>query len=163
MRFDSKGRAGASIEKIARVWRVLLSLGFWLSPMVALPELSAALAPSESKIGPHLHIRYTAGARQILQAGPRVIKILDTLPALMQATREYKAGTPGGLVVLRAYTTSGYGLAEDPAASARDFWNRVLGPSVNGLSASDRHLIDYMEGPNECDQTPCWGSVTEAR
>src|SRR6185436_16632108 len=105
-------------------WKRTQLFWCWLTLLTAVSNLSAALVPSESKIGPHLHIRYTAGARQILQAGPRVIKILDTLSPLMQAVREYKAGTPGGIVVLRAYTTRGYVLSDDPAASASDFWTR---------------------------------------
>src|SRR5436190_21574729 len=113
MSFDSKSSAAKRMHGPAMPAPCgLLILLCWLSLITtAIPKLSAALVPSESKIGPHLHIRYTAGARQILQAGPRVIKILDTLPPLMQAVRDYKAGTPGGIVVLRAYTTSGYVLS----------------------------------------------------
>ncbi|MCX6929853.1 MAG: hypothetical protein NT154_42570 [Verrucomicrobia bacterium] len=49
-----------------------------------------------------------------------------------------------------------YSLADNPSASALDFWNTVLQPPLNGSSASDRALIDYLEGPNEGD-TPMLG------
>ncbi len=122
-----------------------------------------ALPPSKSKLGIHLIQSNTTGVGQIVAAHPRVIKILDTSGPMLDAARNYKAATPDGLVVLRVYTTRRYTTADNPAASASDFWNTVLAPAVNGLSSADRALIDYLEGPNECDSTPCWASLSDAQ
>jgi len=119
--------------------------------------------PSSSKLGIHLIANNTAGVTQICNAHPRVIKILDTHGQMMSAARNYKAGTPEGIVVLRVYTTRRYSISDDPAVSANDFAGTVLLPAYSALSPADRALIDYVEGPNECDSTPCWGSLTEAR
>jgi hypothetical protein len=127
-------------------------------------EVAAALAlpPSHSKLGIHLIINNTTGVGQIVNAHPRVIKLLDASGPMIDAARAYKAGTPDGIVVLRVYTTRRYAIADDPAVSASDFFNNVIAPAVNPLSATDRALIDYVEGPNECDSTPCWSSVQDA-
>ncbi len=117
---------------------------------------------SGSKLGIHIIQNNTAGVRQICNAHPRVIKILDLQGSMLAAARNYKASTPDGIVVLRIFTTKYYSLTDNPAASAADFANTVLLPKLNLLSAADRALIDYVEGPNECESTPCWGSVEEA-
>ncbi|MBI4581880.1 MAG: hypothetical protein HY718_19440 [Planctomycetes bacterium] len=127
----------------------------WLPSVLALP-------PSKSKLGVHLIQNNTAGVAQIGNAHPRVMKILDTWAPMLAAARNYKAGTPDGRVVLRVYTTRAYGLADSPAASANDFFYTVLRPAVHNLAAADRAAIDYLEGPNECESTPCWNSVQDA-
>jgi hypothetical protein len=122
-----------------------------------------AAPPSESRLSVHVIGQYTKGARQIVAAHPRVLKILDTGGDMLAAAREFKRGTPKGNVVLRIYTGRRYTLQDDPAAGARDFWSTVLAPPINRLSRADRGLIDYVEGPNEGDSTPTWGSLQEAR
>jgi hypothetical protein len=117
---------------------------------------------SGSKLSVHLDQHYTAGGKDVVSAGPQVLKILDVGGEMLAAVRDYKAAYPNGLVVLRIYTTKHYGLQDDPAASAQDFWDTVLWPPLSQLSAADRQLIDYLEGPNEGDNTPAWGSVTNA-
>jgi hypothetical protein len=117
---------------------------------------------SSSKLGVHLDFHYTPGARQIIGAGPQVLKILDVSGEMLAAARDYKAAYPDGLVVLRIYTRVSYGLQNDPEASAQDFWNRVLWPPLSQLSDDDLQLIDYLEGPNEGESTPTWGSVESA-
>lgn len=126
-------------------------------------SLLRAAEPSASKLSVHLIAQYTTGARQIVNAHPRVLKILDTHGSMLTAAREFKTGTPNGKVVLRIYTTRGYSRQDDPAASAADFWNVVLAPRINALSPADRALIDYLEGPNEGDSTPTWGSLQDAQ
>ncbi|HOJ55837.1 MAG TPA: hypothetical protein PLI64_14915 [Phycisphaerae bacterium] len=126
---------------------------------LCVPEVLFATEPSRCRLSIHLIANYSPGARQIIEAHPPVIKILDLHNSMIEAMRAYKAGTPNGRVVLRIYTQKRYTASDDPAASARDFWNTVLAPAVNGLSASDRALIDYLEGPNECESTPCWGGT----
>lgn len=110
--------------------------------------------PSKSKLSIHLIGDYTPGAAQIVAAHPRVLKILDTGDSMLQAARDYKARTLDGKVVLRIYTPVRYSLADDPAESAQHFWNTILAPPLNALSAEDRALIDFLEGPNEGDSTP---------
>jgi hypothetical protein len=117
---------------------------------------------STSKLSVHLDWHYTNGARQIVAAGPQVLKILDLGGDMLAAIRDYKAAYPDGVTVLRIYTQVHYGLQDDPKASAHDFWDRVLWPPLSQLSAADRQLIDYLEGPNEGDSTPTWGSVANA-
>ena len=117
---------------------------------------------SQSKISVHLLVNYSSGASQIIQARPRVIKILGTHSAMIQAARDYKASTPDGKVVCRIYTPDRWYRTNDPAASGSNFWNTVMVGAFTGLSAADRALIDYVEGPNEGDSTPTWGSSADA-
>jgi hypothetical protein len=131
--------------------------------VAALPVSAIAqqATPSLSKLSIHLLLNYTAGARQVVAANPRVLKILDTHTSMLQAARDYKARTPGGIVVLRIYTAHRYSLSDNPTTAAEHFWNSILAPKVNALSPQDRALIDYLEGPNEADSTPTWNSPAE--
>ncbi len=130
--------------------------------LLALTAPATAQCVSGSKLGVHLDFHYTPGARQIIGAGPPVLKILDAGGEMLAAARDYKAAYPNGLVVLRIYTRVSYGLQDDPVASAQDFWFRALWPSLSQLSNDDVQLIDYLEGPNEGENTPTWGSVESA-
>jgi hypothetical protein len=118
-----------------------------------------AQTQSTSKLSAHLINSYTTGAASVVTGHPRVLKILDLGSGMLQAARAYKAGTPNGRILLRIYTPKSYPITADPAASAADFWATVLQPPLNGLAASDRALIDYLEGPNEGDSTPAWQSL----
>lgn len=124
---------------------------------------AAVSTPSDSKLSIHLIDKYTSGAVSIVQAHPRVLKILGVGSTMLAAGRDFKASTPGGIVVCRIYTTKHYSVTDNPAASGQDFWNSVLAPPLNSLSASDRALIDYVEGPNESDSTPTWNTLADAR
>jgi hypothetical protein len=128
--------------------------------------LSAA-NPATSKLGPHVLSSFSPGAGQIISGHPRVIKILGITDAMMSAVRTYKSGTPAGLVVYREWVNTGvkpaYNISQDPATCADDFWTTVLAPPLNLLSPADKALIDYVEGPNECENTPCWESVASAQ
>ena len=130
-----------------------------LSGVCAAPS-SPAQSLSTSKLSAHLINGYTVGSSNIVAGKPRVLKVLaldSGFPSgMVQAMRDYKARAPGGKVVVRVYTPKTYSLANDPTASALDFWNTVLQPPLNGISAADRALIDYLEGPNEGD-TPTLG------
>lgn len=122
-----------------------------------------ALPPSSSKIGIHLIQNNTSGVTQICNARPRVIKILDVYEPMLAAVRNYKQAAPDGIVVLRVYTTRHYNLSDNPGTSAVDFFNHVLLPAINSLSPADRALIDYLEGPNEGNSTPSWGTLEDAQ
>src|SRR6516162_5253234 len=100
---------------------------------------------STSKLSVHLDFHYTNGARQVIAAGPQVLKILDLTGEMLSALRDYKAAYPNGLSVLRIYTRQTYRLQDDPVASADDFWNRILWPPLSRLSDNDRQLIDFLE------------------
>jgi hypothetical protein len=117
---------------------------------------------SSSHISAHLINTYTTGSSNIVAGHPRVLKILDLDGDMLAAARAYKAGTPGGKIVLRIYAPISYPNTSDPAASATNFWTTILQPPINSLSSSDRALIDYLEGPNEGDSTPTWGSSSDA-
>jgi len=122
-----------------------------------------AAPPSQSKISVHLLSSYSSGAAQIIHAPPRVIKILGTDSGMMQAARDFKASTPEGKVVCRIYTPNRWTATQDPAAAGTSFWQTVLAPALVDLSPSDKALIDYVEGPNEADSTPTWGSATDTQ
>jgi hypothetical protein len=117
---------------------------------------------SNSKLSVHLDFHYTNGARQVIAAGPQVLKVLGVGGEMLAAIRDYKAAYPNGWVVVRIYTTVHYHLQDNPENSAVDFWTRVLWPPLAQLSAEDRLLIDFLEGPNEAENTPTWGSVESA-
>jgi hypothetical protein len=125
------------------------------------PVLAADLAAS--KISIHLIGSYTPTAREVVRAGPRVLKVLDLGPDMLEAMREYKTRFPEGATVVRIYTVRRYEVGTDPQAAGRDFWENVLAPAVGELSAEDRRLIDYLEGPNECEHYPVWDSPQHAR
>ncbi len=136
---------------------------WWLTTVLLLWE-----PLSTSKLGIHLIGNYTDGAKQIVAAGPRVIKVLDpqSVSGMREAMRDYKRRYPNGIVVMRVWertTQVRYQLQDDPVASADDFWNRVLAPAVSALSLEDRRLVDFLEGPNEGENTPTWESVEAAR
>ncbi len=143
----------------------------WLVAVMAgvcLATAGLAQPQSTSKLSIHLIGSYTEGARRIVSAKPRVIKVLDpqASAAMREAMRDYKRVHPRGIVVARVWErTSGlrYRLEDDPVQSADDFWNRVLKPAVDALSPEDRRLIDFLEGPNEGENTPTWETVEDAR
>ncbi len=139
--------------------------------LLALCLLPSALAlraqsPGASKLSAHFINNYTTGSSNIVAGRPRVLKLLGLdwgLPSgMLQAMRDYKTKCPAGKVVVRIYTAKQYSLSNDPTASALDFWSTVLQPALNSLSASDRALIDYLEGPNEGDSTPTLGYPSSA-
>jgi hypothetical protein len=141
-------------------------------PLLALCLLCVYALPasllSDSKIGIHLIGRYTQGAKEIILAGPKVIKVLDPQAnsEMREAVRDYKSRYPKGIVVMRVWERTPevhYSLQDDPAASADDFWQRVLEPAIEKLSVEERKMIDYLEGPNEGENTPTWESVDSAR
>src|SRR2546422_4195886 len=102
----------------------------------ALVMLSAMLpsasgqALSSSKLSAHLINAYTSGSSNIVAGHPRALKVLGLdsgFPSgMVQATRDYKAQTPDGKVVVRVYSPKTYSLADDATASAGDFWTNVL-------------------------------------
>jgi hypothetical protein len=117
--------------------------------------------PFVSKIGIHLLVKYTDGAKKIIQANCPIIKILDCHPDMMAALRDYKTAHPKGIVVLRIYTNNRYDITADPAASAKDYWDTRLWPQLSQLTEQQKKWIDYLEGPNEYDTCPAWGTVAD--
>ena len=118
---------------------------------------------SASRLGLHLIARYSPGARAVVAAGPRVLKVLDLTPEMMAALRDYKARWPEGLTVLRVYTQQRYAPGADPRAAGAEWWEKVLAPALSRLSGEERRLVDYVEGPNECEHYPVWESVAGAQ
>ncbi|MGQ9454346.1 MAG: hypothetical protein ACUVRS_08110 [Armatimonadota bacterium] len=114
-----------------------------------------------SKIGIHLIARYTEGAKKIINANCSVIKILDTTPEMLTALSDFKRRHPDGVAVLRIYTPVKYDLGQDPEACASDYWKNWLYPSLRHLTDEQKKFINYLEGPNEGDNTPCWGSLRD--
>lgn len=113
---------------------------------------------SSSKLGPHrLGAPNNAGATTIFGGCPRVAKWVAPTAGIDLAISSYKSRCAGGTVILRVYVSpsmTAYSLANDPAASANDFWNQM---STQGLSAAGpANQIDWLEGPNELDNLPNW-------
>jgi len=135
----------------------------WVMAVVAPGSSVPGAQPSGSKLGPHLIMSYTTPCYNFIVARPRVIKILDCDGTMMTAVRDLKTLAPDAISVCRIYTTRGYSVGQDPTWAGQDFWANVLAPRLNALSPADKALIDYVEGPNECDSTPCWGSVQNAQ
>ena len=122
---------------------------------------------SDSKLGIHLIGRYTEGARRVVLAGPRAIKVLDpqAIGDMQRAVLEYKSLYPEGTVVMRVWErTPGlrYRLSDDPERCADHFWDRVLRPAVEALPPAVRRRVDFLEGPNEGENTPTWEGVEAA-
>jgi hypothetical protein len=130
--------------------------------VLGLPLAGRTQPLSNSKLSVHLDLRYTAGASQVIATGPQVLKVLGVDGGMLAGLRDYKAAYPNGVTVVRFYTTVQYHLQDNPEASAADFWARVLWPPLSRLSEDDLQLIDFLEGPNEGDNTPAWGSVENA-
>jgi hypothetical protein len=136
-----------------------------------LPALFAgpapAAAPSNSKLSIHLDGPYTGGAQAVINAHPRVIKIFFRCVCVdggqLQAAQDYKNGTPAGKVVLRIYTAQRFSLSDNPTASANSYWDNSLAPAINNMSAAQKALIDYLEGPNEYDSTPAFENLASAQ
>ena len=93
----------------------------------------------------------------ILAACPRVAKWVMPNAGVDLAISSYKTQCPSGTVILRIYVPASlatYVVANDPVASANDFWSKM---SAQGLSAiSHPAEIDWLEGPNELDNLPNW-------
>jgi len=117
--------------------------------------------PFTSKIGIHLIGSYTAGVKKIVAARCPVIKILDIHQPMLDAARDYKAANPKGIVVLRVFTPIQHEATQDPEERAKLYWEQVVKPSITRLTPEQKKLIDYVEGPNECE-LPCWRSVSDA-
>lgn len=134
---------------------------FALMPMTSSISL-AGPRPFKSKIGIHLLSSYSDGARRIVQADLPVLKVMDIHPCMLEAIRDYKLKHPNGIVVMRIYTTIQHDASMDPKARAKLYWDEVLNPSLSKLSKHQKKLIDYVEGPNECE-IPCWRNDKDAK
>jgi len=117
--------------------------------------------PTLSKLSLHLLGSYTEGATHVVRMRPRVLKVLDASPEMLRALREYKEARPDGLTILRVYTPP-FALGDDPDGGARLFMDRVLAPALEDLTEDDRRLIDFVEGPNECEHFAAWETVESA-
>lgn len=135
----------------------------WLAGVCALATLAGAQV-SQSKIGTHLlGGTYTLGARQVVAAGPKVVKVMDLHRDMLIALEDYKRQYPDGVTVLRIWTPRKWTLEMDPERSADEFWSEVLWSGLSQLTPRQRELIDYLEGPNEGDSTPTWFSLDQVR
>ncbi len=119
-----------------------------------------------SKLGVFLLSTYSPGAKAIIQNKPKIIKVMDpqSTPALMSAVREYKNINPKGVVILRVYENTlakKYTLDDDAQGAAANFFSTVIQPAINRMG-NDLSLFDYIETPNELDNTPGWDSTETA-
>ena len=115
-------------------------------------------ALSSSKLGPHiLGAANNVGATTLLSACPRIAKWVAPSPGIDVAISNYKSHCPGGIAILRVFVSpsmAAYSVADNPAASANDFWSQM---ATQGLSmAGPANQIDWLEGPNEIENLPDW-------
>ncbi|MCL4374616.1 hypothetical protein M1523_02005 [Patescibacteria group bacterium] len=127
------------------------------------PQPIPAPAPL-GKIGVFIMSDYSTGAKQIVAAKPQIIKVMDPQihNSLLDAVKEYKRINPSGKVVLRFYEgTQNWHFTEtdDPETSAQTFFTSVIHPGL-ALLGNDVSLFDYLETPNELDNTPGWNDST---
>ena len=113
---------------------------------------------SSSKLGPHiLGAPNNTGGSTILAACPRVAKWVAPSTGIDAAISNYKSHCPAGIAILRVYvpaSMAAYTATNDPAASANDFWNKMVAQGLS--SAGQPSQIDWLEGPNELDNLPNW-------
>ena len=110
---------------------------------------------------------YTDGAKKILEANPPLIKVIEPTSdgAFFEAIRAYKQRVPGAVAVVRFYDgTQGlyYSASTDPASSAQDFYNKVMSPGISKLGGN-KGLFDYIQSPNEFENTPEWRGEANMR
>lgn len=119
---------------------------------------------AQSKLGVYIFSDYSAGAKQIVLAKPKVIKLMDPNGLLIQAVKDYKTVKPDGVALLRFYQgtqNKKYSLADDSLNSAQEFFYSVIKPGLDGLGENLKYF-DYLETPNELDNTPGWESSANA-
>ena len=120
---------------------------------------------SNSKLSIHLINGYTTGSSNVVSGRPQLLKVLAVDPNFpsgqLQAIRDFKTKAPGGKVIVRVYSPQTYWTNDNPTVSAGDFWTNHMLPALNQLSANDKLLIDYLEGPNE-GETPTLGYPYDA-
>ncbi len=125
------------------------------------PTPQATSRLSQSKLGIFILSSYSNGAKNIVAAGPRVIKVMDPQndSGLMNAVIQYKNKFPEGVVVLRIYIDTGrFDTSANPVTSAESIFNQYIKPGLNSLGANLK-FFDYIETPNESEQTPPWDNV----
>jgi len=131
------------------------------TPPFVIQPLPASPGLLRGKIGIYILSDYSQGAKQIVASKPRILKVMDpqsnnTLAAII----DYKSANPQGIAVLRAYIgTSGvkFSLADDPDKAAQSFFQTVVQPVLSALGENVK-LFDFIETPNELDNTPGWES-----
>ena len=111
--------------------------------------------PSDSKLSVQIYFQYTPGAQQIINGHPRVLKILKTDTAMMDAARDFKSSTPGGKVIVRhAAESAALHAYRRPRRGGEHLVDRVHDSRPARTGNADHALIDYVEGPNEDDNCP---------
>lgn len=130
------------------------------------PTSALTIKLSSSKLGIFVIADYSAGARAITESCPRIVKFIDPQgnEAFIGAARKYKQ-TCKGTVVARFYPgTEGikYSTSDDPEQSAEDFFGRAIRPNLDALG-NDKSLFDYLQMPNEFENTPEWWGEEKMR
>ncbi len=117
--------------------------------------------PYPSKLGINLLSTYSTGAKTIIAAKPKIIKVMDpqNIGGLMTAVKDYKKIYPSGIVIIRVYNADKkYTLGNDPTAAAEDFFATVISPAIQKLGGNMSYF-NYLEAPNEFDNTLGWDSL----
>ncbi len=125
------------------------------------PSPTPTKIPYPSKLGINLLSTYSSGAKTIIAAKPKIIKVMDpqNIPGLMTAVKDYKKIYPSGVAIIRVYNgDKKYTLGNDPTASAEDFFASVISPAIQRLGGNMSYF-SYLEAPNEFDNTPGWESL----
>ncbi len=138
---------------------------FVIPTLTPAPQPTTPLPPPgllKGKIGVYILSQYSAGAQKIVSAKPRIIKVMDPhINPTLQAALDFRRLNPTGISVLRIYLgTSGFRftLIQDPVLSANVFYLTIVQPALTMLG-QNIELFNYIETPNELDNTPGWEST----
>lgn len=130
-----------------------------LNPETTLPRPEAA-GISNSKLSAFFLSSSGQGATDIINACPKVIKVINTDSGAMTLVNAYKQQCPNGKVLLRVFT-SGPELLGDPRTAANTYFNSRLSGALGALG-SNISKINYIEAPNEAEEITDWSGGNEA-
>ncbi len=133
------------------------------SPVQQESTPTPAVTSTSSKLGIFILSSYSEGAKKIVQAAPPVLKVMDphSSPEMLNAVKDYKQAKPDGVVVVRIFGREpAFKLQDDPVQSAETYFTQRLKQPLE-IMQSSKQLYDYIEAPNEVENTPGWETVEE--
>jgi hypothetical protein len=117
----------------------------------------------DSKLSVYMLGSYSENTRRLVNSGKlRTIKAMDpqAIPEIQNAVNKFKELNPEGVSVLRVYidwSTPG----EDPEAYADSLFDDKIKPKLDEIGSNNLSKYDYLETPNEFDNTKIFGSQAE--
>lgn len=144
--------------------RIVNTLPRLQRPATALKPLPSGTTQNH-KLGVFLLSSYSFGAKEVISAYPRVIKVMDphVSVSLSDAVKEYSSITPDGIVIVRiSGKIDKFTVTDNPKSSAEQYMKEVVAPALSAMKPIHND-IDIIEAPNEVEQTPGWNTIEEVR